>query len=510
MARLPLIPTAHATGLMGLLTLAQPAFADVTAMDVWEDWRSYISGMAYDVSADTAMEGQTLTVSNLRIDMKMEEGAGTAAMDLGTVQFTENGDGTVSIALPDRMPIVVNMTPPNEDPVTITMDYGQTGFAMTASGTPSDMQYVYSADRLELALREIIADGEVMNPDDTAANMTLSGVAGRTQMTLGALRAYEQSMTAESLRYGMAFTDPKGEGSARISGGSEALAFTGAGEIPLQVVQADDMAAMLAAGFRFDGTFTYGAGNSNIAATSPDGPVAGTTTSQGGSLQIAMSQEGIAYDVAQTGLAVNLTSAAAPLPIAFEVADARFNISAPLRKSEEAQDFAFGFTLGDFTLSELIWGIFDPAAQLPRDPATIALDLTGKAKILMDLLDPANAARMQADDGLPGELEVLNINKLQVTAAGAELTGAGGFTFDNARPTGGMPKPTGAANFKLSGANALIDTLVAMGLLPQDQAMGARMMMGLFAVPGEAPDTVTSTIEINEEGHVLANGQRIQ
>jgi hypothetical protein len=36
------------------------------------------------------------------------------------------------------------------------------------------------------------------------------------------------------------------------------------------------------------------------------------------------------------------------------------------------------------------------------------------------------------------------------------------------------------------------------------------MMMGLFARPGGGEDELVSTIEINEEGHVLANGQRIQ
>jgi len=55
-----------------------------------------------------------------------------------------------------------------------------------------------------------------------------------------------------------------------------------------------------------------------------------------------------------------------------------------------------------------------------------------------------------------------------------------------------------------------MDKLVQMGLLPQEQAMGARMMMGLFARPGEGPDSLTSTLEINAEGHILANGQRIQ
>jgi hypothetical protein len=40
--------------------------------------------------------------------------------------------------------------------------------------------------------------------------------------------------------------------------------------------------------------------------------------------------------------------------------------------------------------------------------------------------------------------------------------------------------------------------------------MGARMMMGLFAQPGEGEDTLISTIEMKEDGSVLANGQRIK
>ena len=51
--------------------------------------------------------------------------------------------------------------------------------------------------------------------------------------------------------------------------------------------------------------------------------------------------------------------------------------------------------------------------------------------------------------------------------------------------------------------------LIAMGVLPEDQAMMGRMMMGMFArTVGE--DQLSTTIEVNSEGHVLANGQRIQ
>ena len=55
-----------------------------------------------------------------------------------------------------------------------------------------------------------------------------------------------------------------------------------------------------------------------------------------------------------------------------------------------------------------------------------------------------------------------------------------------------------------------MDKLVAMGLLPQDQAMGARMMLGLFARPGEGEDTLVSKIEVSGDGAISANGQRLQ
>jgi hypothetical protein len=65
-------------------------------------------------------------------------------------------------------------------------------------------------------------------------------------------------------------------------------------------------------------------------------------------------------------------------------------------------------------------------------------------------------------------------------------------------------------DFSVIGANALIDRLIAARWLPEDQATGLRMMMALLTRPGQEPDTLTSRIEINEQGHVIANGQRIQ
>ena len=112
---------------------------------------------------------------------------------------------------------------------------------------------------------------------------------------------------------------------------------------------------------------------------------------------------------------------------------------------------------------------------------------------------------------MPAELYELTLNTLVVDAVGAMLTGEGAFTFDNSdmQTFPGMPRPQGQLTAELSGANGLLDKLVAMGIVPEDQAMGARMMMGMFAVPA-GDDKMTSTIEINEQGHISANGQRIQ
>ena len=83
-------------------------------------------------------------------------------------------------------------------------------------------------------------------------------------------------------------------------------------------------------------------------------------------------------------------------------------------------------------------------------------------------------------------------------------------TTTTCRPLTASPPPNGEANFKIVGANTLIDKLIAMGLVQESDALGARMMMGLFTTPAEDEDTLTSRIQVEEDGKVLANGQRLR
>src|SRR6056297_3595941 len=82
------------------LGFAGTAQADVTAQQVWDDWRAYLSGTGYSVTADESMSGGTLTVTNVAMSMAMPEGAGDMVVTFGEIKFTEAGDGTVTVTIP--------------------------------------------------------------------------------------------------------------------------------------------------------------------------------------------------------------------------------------------------------------------------------------------------------------------------------------------------------------------------------------------------------------------------
>ena len=231
-----------------------------------------------------------------------------------------------------------------------------------------------------------------------------------------------------------------------------------------------------------------------------------------GRVDVAMSRDGLRYGIDYGDLALKVAGSDLPFPIEIAMREAGIRLAMPVMASDSAQRFELGLKLGDFTMSDMIWGIFDPAGKLPRDAATLAIDTAGTLRLFVDLLDPAQMQKIDAGEAPPGEIRSIELRDLTLRALGAELTGKGAFTFDNADLTtfDGLPAPTGELDLRLVGGNALLDTLVAMGLVPEDQAMGMRMMMGLFAVPGDGEDTLTSKIEVKGNGQILANGQRLR
>ena len=496
------------------LILGNAAWADLTAADVWGDWRDYMRGLGYQVTATERMEGSTLALDDITIEINGGPDVEKMTYRMGNLQFVENRDGTVEVVMPDVMPMSVDIAPESTSkPTSLAMTYTQSGQKIIATGTPEAMTYDYSADTFAMALDDMTVDGTVF--DENAARFSLSGsdLASKTSVTVGETRSYDQNMAVGPVTYDMFFRAPEGPESFGIKTTAQSVAFTGTSTVPVQAItDASDMNALLAAGFSFDGTFAAGSTESYVDITAPEGPSKIKSGAANTTVKVAMDTSGIAYDVSGTGVQVGAQLAGLPFPLFFEMAKTGFKLQAPVVQSDTPQDFALGLNMTGFTMSDALWSLFDPSGQLPRDPATFALDLDGKAKLTTDFLDPEAAGRMATTGAAPGEIHALNINGLTLDAVGASLKAEGDVTFDNTDKTTlpGVPKPVGSINITLEGGNGLIDKLVAMGFLPEEQAMGARMMMGLFGVPGAAPDTLNSKIEFNEAGQILANGQRIK
>jgi hypothetical protein len=224
---------------------------------------------------------------------------------------------------------------------------------------------------------------------------------------------------------------------------------------------------------------------------------------------LAVDKTRINYGTSLKGAQFSISGAEIPFPeVVIAFGETAFNVLVPASKSDEPQDFSYLTKIVDLTVSEDVWGLFDPAASLSREPASFILDVKGTGRWYQDIMDPA--VDMEAPEP-PGQIDTLDLTQLLIKAAGAEVGATGALTVDNSGATTlqGMPAPTGTINVDIKGVSKLIDNLIAMGLLPDDQAMGARMMLGMFTRPGAGPDEVTSMIEF-KDGGVFANGQQLQ
>ena len=495
---------------LSFLMTGSAAFADVTAAEVWTDWQAYMAGSGYTVTAQQSRAGDRLTVSDITMTMDIPDEDGTITVGLGEITFTENGDGTVTVTVPETLPMTFSLEGDDSEEVTGRFDYLTTAFDMVASGDPDDILYAYSADEIAMEMRELMVEGQSV--DMGTLRFAMADVDGSSRMQAGDLRRSDQSLDAGPVTYAIDMADPEGEeGRLVMNGQIAALAVKAAVAMPKEMDGAD-MAAAIAAGFDADARLTYETGATEFRFEENGDTVQGTSSSDGGEFTVALGEGGLNYAFLTKGIKMMLAGGEIPFPVEFAMQETGFTLTSPIMASDAPQDFALGLRMAGFTMSDGIWAIFDPEARLPRNPATIDIDTTGTARLSVNLLDPDEMERIEDGTEMPGELNALNLNALVLRAMGAELTGEGSFTFDNSdlQSFAGFPAPDGAVNLRLQGANGLLDTLIAMGYLPEDQAMGVRMMMGMFAVPGEGEDVLTSTIQVRPDGQVLANGQRLR
>lgn len=482
------------------LATASPAFADLTAEQVLADQirQMEVYGLDAEVTGQSR-SGDTLTVDGLSMTATIPEGA--FDVTIGGAFFTELGDGTVAITYPDEIPVTLSGEADGEA-FEMVMTMTQTGTRTVVSGTPEEIRYDFSADTFSLADVRFNAPAEAAEMD-MDAGFTLTGLSGMMELTGGTLRDYTAQFAMESLS-GLISGAPEGEGTFNVEFTAQDIAADYTGRLAQQELLGSFADAVMA-GNQTNGTATHGPATYAISGDGPDGSFEGAAAIGSGSFDFRMDKDGMSYGGVSKDMTLSVGGTAFPMPpMTFKMAESGGRVAIPIVPSEDEQGFALSMTMAGLEIDQMLWGMFDPAGQLPRDPATLVIDVDGDVVLAEDIFDPKVAEELM---GPPGQINGLNVNEIRLALAGAELTGDGDFAFNNEM---GMPMPSGIMNMMLTGGNGLLDTLVGMGLMPEEQAMGARMMMGLFARPGDGEDTLVSTIEVNEDGSVLANGQRIK
>jgi hypothetical protein len=478
-----------------------PALADLTAQDVWAEWQAIAANSGYTLMAgEQSQSGDTLTVSGVTMSMVLPEG--TMIGQLGDIAFTERGDGTVAVELPEEYPLVFSGTDTDGAEFVTTLTLTHDGLEMTASGAPGRTLHSYGAASIGISGDAFETDDEVIPMD---LELTIAQVAGEYEVVAGTPMAVRSDLTAGAVAVGFAASDPEGSGNdARLTATLSDLVSTSNGTMSSFSAMAG-LAEMIGQGLSSEAQLSYRDASYQISGTSEGETFQLVATAAQGELAVSVGENGVSYSGRNQDMTLVAAGSQMPLPdlnLAMDSSSWKFDM--PLTVSEEPQDFAILLRFDGLTASDAIWSMFDPAGALPRDPATLVVDLGGTGRWFVDITDPALAETPL--EGAPGEVQSLSVNEVRLGMAGAELTGAGDFTFDNATMP---PVPVGAIDLRLVGGNGLIDRLVSMGALPQEQAMGARMMLGLFARP-DGDDTLTSRIEFTPQGGIIANGQPLR
>lgn len=488
---------AGSTALVALVA-ANAALAEVTPEEVWQNWQDFYASSGSTITTGSAeRDGDTLVVTDFKA--AVDTPANKSETTIAEIRLRDLGDGSVEVTMSEEAALsstspAIDGAPANGASGVIKMP----GLVGTVSGTAEEMAYAFTAPSMEVLL-EPTEDGAPVGK----VGVLLSDIATTYQLTGPAeAKLMDGSFEAASAAINLEVKDDTSTlvGSLNTADVSGEMTGNFAG------IEEQEAANAFAKGFALDMSLAFGALNYDFDITDESGPAKLTGGSEGGSFQVAMDAARMLFAGGGKNVTATFSGAQLPFPeVKLSYAESGFNLTMPLSKAETPQDFSFLAKIIDLQVSDEIWGMFDPTGALPHDPATIVIDTAGKALLKSDLMTSAEGAPPDA------ELHALEVKDLQARIAGAELTGRGAFTFDNTDLTTyeGVPAPTGKIDLKLVGGNTLLDKLVAMGLVAEEQAMGARMMIAMFANPGAGADELTSVLEFKDKSF-YANGQQLQ
>ena len=501
--------------LLGTTSLTLAAFAgtgalaDVTPADVWDSYVSYYEATGATVNGTLEADGDAMVVRNNGLTYVLPFGIATIRLDMPEMRLTGQGDGTVAITYPETFDLALSMDVPEQGAGDATIAVTQTGHVGTASGDPGNVTFSHSADSLRAEAKELnIPDIDV----DFVMQVLSQGYDLTSTVTTGDLITVDTDMALETADIAYVISTPDG---AVVSNTGQFGRTTSESQMALPAGGSDvlNLSAALQAGAYLRGT-SSSESNTSETITTFDNQVVSEQSSTSGQTDTRFSVDAAGLDLfveAASSTFTALMPDMLPFPIEGSLGAATVGYKFPLLPSEEPQDVGLRVGLSDLVISDGLWNIFDPAGELPRDPASLNIDVAGSVISGIDLLNFATLESQFNQAVPPITAESVTINDLSVSAVGASAKASGAFTLDmtDMETFPGFPRPTGDAILEVSGANTLIDRLVNMGLIGPDEAGMARLSMG-FIARATGDDRFETVVAVTEDGQVMVNGQRMR
>lgn len=492
----------------------QTLVADIGAADIWQSQQDYLAALGADMTGQVTRSGVVETVSGITATFTLPFDAGTLVLTGPDMILTELDQGTVSLSY--AQPVIVGLAADitGHGSISARLALGLDNPDIIASGRPGDITYDYSIDRMTFELLDLTAGG-ALEGTTVALTGNIAELSGQSRAQTADLVTLTSGYAMGALDLNYAMTDPDG---TRVTGTGGSDSTTGSSEIvlPRDGMDIMNLAAALSRGLRFSAT-SETVGYSTSETTETDGQViaAQMTSSAVQTVRYGLDESGLTMEGKAHDNKVEFANQLLlPVPVSASIVTAEGVMQLPVSAGPQPQDMRMQMVMDGVTINEALWSALDPAQILPRDAATVELDLTGQIRNFVDWLNFAQVQTVIEGGGMPAEPVALTLNRLNVSMAGTDLNGSGAISFDNQDldSYGGLPKPVGAVDLSLRGANTLIDRLVEMGLVQAEDANGARMMMAIMARPDPdgGDDALMSRIELTGDGQILANGQRLK
>ena len=222
-------------------------------------------------------------------------------------------------------------------------------------------------------------------------------------------------------------------------------------------------------------------------------------------LDIALDRDGLSYAASAEGVQTSSTLPEGQGALEMEITQMGASFAMPLFARKSAQQVRFGLELLGVELSGsgAFWG--PEMAKLAQDPISLTIAGEGDIELGSNLLpETVDATPPETIHGRALEARLTEMN-IEGLGGRAQATGSlefAGDTFENTEPG------RGSMTVVVENANAVFNTLQAVGLMDESMRQQAEMMLRAFGKPGEM-ENQTFVIERDAQGGLSINGNKL-